>query len=1830
MMGAWDLASRWHWTAEWVFFTPHAGSSRRLAVGDSHRQPVFQGCNVPDSKASPGDTGASTSNVTTLLDRLKFLLKRYESLEHSLDEGLIAPLKASRRLKDDFLEQLLDLASTFDGLHAQVAARGIDLPDDPPVTEMLRLVEEGIGVEAWREFASSARSLLQAVSQIEHPAPEPPHPVVQLRLAASRLLTELPTANGKADDWRPRLVPFSALLQLVLEPTLDDVTAAQLETQVAEAFGDPLVRRSILSKLHLAETQAAQGAPADIPLGSVASPVASLAEPPLGTSHRTAEAGTTPAESGVHELAGAHGPDDAPSSHQSTHTISNRPANPTTSSGTPQRSSSNDAESPVDVVGAHEPSPSATTPVRVNPIPDELKSFEAFRRRNWLNPLTGSCETAPWTDDGIITSLRTLSWSILDEIASGEECRLPELWLASKSLEASRNAVLSVDAISSIAELISDPGNSTAGGDPGRLKRLRGLADGQTEEMRIGIVLEAIRPTLSVPIPDEERDRLVAAAGFKDGTIKGVVTDLLRAHAQGVSDPIEQLRNALRTNIDSKKDPAAILASTRKQLADELNRLQRNAGTGYVGKFDHCSAAWMEFMRTHARPLATRLQSDPTENEPRISPAEAMELVSIHHRIADECTVRDKSRKIMDRAAASLAKHLAAVAIARQEVIESRQAKAPPNAKLLEEAKRLLGLSAPPEALDRLAFRLLRLALTPPAEASGTRPLTIGTRFLSTYPAFLDAFDEPIGWKSPPTADEIPLDRPEIAAILLYPHPLPLKDDERKALESRFREEKRFDRLAKLKSPLNPTDENGATQEKDIILVRLQSAKDRLRKGWRKLEGLLVSSHVENRTILENADRIDGSEIDYHLVCAWLDRVCEFTEAQGEDATRYWREDLKAAPARLAALESGQYARATLSSDVSHAMPPLRETAWRHQAQAAFPDPRRLLLSQRSQSTIAEKWTADLHDKGKRHNALLSLLTEFTKWVFPPRLQAAGTKERTTFQVDTKDVRDYLHPNQPTYLPQLHDAKTIVVATVPESPASRDYRKQAQEVIRAQGENRIVILLCPGLTAENRDQIRRALHGTSNFAATVDDLDLVRLLNPEGAQPNLLVGLLEIALEQQPRKSRNPFALPQGKEMRLEMYVGRRDEAEQLATTAAKTRLFSGRKLGKTALLQFIRQTWNGRELPNGRTLRVVYLSIVGVTTEENFAKKMLEQLRLEFPSTQLPEHLASPSDIIDVMERILDRFPDEDMLFVLDEADAFVADQVALDAARKGKGLSWKLRDVERARFVFTGYWATATRDGVWYNWGDVLELAQLQPEEAAGLVANPLARMGIDAADLAPEIAFRCGYQPAVLLRFGEALIERLGQDSMKNCVAIGHELVQDVFSAIKVQKEIGGVVRANFQSNPFGNAVFCVVLRESARAPLGHWLSELEEIVVSTFEPLVDAASRADLPVTIATRLRDMHQRKLLLRRVRDGKVEYQLTFPHHLATLLQDLDIDAEIKANIRAWHGTHADSTDAPLGEGRSPVHRLDLATLRELVTPEFVDLAPKLVVVGSTWPSSLVHEPGGIPERLGIRLRVEPASAYSSSSQVRCWQKGSPEDLGRILADPPEQRPAFLFGDIALLRSGIVSRAKGVLDIEVVGTHRFTDGQVRWWFQRIMGVEFASESDYERVHHATEGVPFLIDVFQTFLMPEGVPDGGLTPTGDVLSEALEQFRRFVESDALAKKFFPTLTPRENELLRMISVVSTTLFEGGEDKYRAIGEWISEAWTADDFGEAWQKSFPDKPFPSSYGGQADDLVAIEALVMSGMARSGRDNKPAIARLFPFASGDPVKTLVNRFT
>lgn len=50
----------------------------------------------------------------------------------------------------------------------------------------------------------------------------------------------------------------------------------------------------------------------------------------------------------------------------------------------------------------------------------------------------------------------------------------------------------------------------------------------------------------------------------------------------------------------------------------------------------------------------------------------------------------------------------------------------------------------------------------------------------------------------------------------------------------------------------------------------------------------------------------------------------------------------------------------------------------------------------------------------------------------------------------------------------------------------------------------------------------------------------------------------------------------------------------------------------------------------------------------------------------------------------------------------------------------------------------------------------------------------------------------------------------------------------------------MRADVQGNPFGWAVFAVVLCETDTAPLGHWLRGLDRFAAEAFRPELDGLS------------------------------------------------------------------------------------------------------------------------------------------------------------------------------------------------------------------------------------------------------------------------------------------------------------------------------------------------------------------------------------------------------
>ncbi len=1708
-------------------------------------------------------------NELELSARLQILMGQFQAIEQTLELAVIGPIRGRTRPVQGVAESIGSMIKGFDSALAEARSLGLELGEECSVPDILAALELRQKAGVWESFCTEAESLLTELLGIRVSIGVDSPTLVDFRGRVSTMLGELAGGND-VEAWELRIAPYRDFRTLLSQrDSLSEDESDTLTARVEVALGRALVKPSLFPRLVLDVAPLPASAEVDLPM---ASPEPKREEP---------KARESISEESVVELDPT--PEPEPTAVPPVH-----------------------VEKPAEI---ERPRPVSVE--RVEPLPEVFRTFDLFAEKFWLNPISGSCEVAPWVSPDFGDRLEAAVDLASRSVADGNWGKLAEWSFLATALEKLGRPSVRTQTIHDMATVYADPAKVSIGRDASRCARLEepGTA---SSELQLGLVLEALRPTHDQLPYGEALSRLIERANFKDVSVGAVVSGLLKHHEQSDTEPTAQIRAALSKAPPKPIDWKAELEARRTLVHNEVKRITQSGTSGAISKYTHCRRAWIKFLAEHVHALAkTMYPGEPdwntTETDRRID-----RLTREHAKIADDAEAKFGSRKSMDRAVEKLQEVLREANDAMKEWKKPAEKSSDAANELAADARFLLTAPMPSDPVERLARRLLERVLDPSSDPTANHPLTLNETFFAAYPSLLDLLDESIDPAAPPLATQLSGRAGPVAAALLFPRPTPPGGVSWREIESSARDERRFDRVTTIRGTLPLGDQPAAAQDKTQRLVAKHNRIEQGRKTWRKLEALVVPSHKFNRATFEWAKSEHAEDRDPKLVEAWLERVAEQSASQVAIALQAWEVELADDAARLRALREGEYDFAIRGQASSSAeSSPLRETSWRVDAAKEIPNPRRTLFDLSSTSTVAKKWTTDLGERANRHNTLTSLLNEFTKWVFGELRGADVVKERTRFSIETDRLRRHLI--QPSYLPQLHAARKVVVVTIPESPAERDYPRKVFDTAKEYGENSIVVLLCPGMTSSVRDQVRGLLQRGKLYAGTIDDLDLCRLLDPRGIT-SPIVGLLEIVLEQQLWKARNPFSVPEGSEMRLEMYVGRDVEATQLATTSDKTRLFSGRKLGKTALLQYIRQKWDCRELPNGRRLRVVYVSIVGVDKEDLFAKKVLNQLHRDFPGVALPQALADPTGIIEALRILMESRPDEDLLIVLDEADDFVSAQIQLDKKNPSTGLSWKLREsckLYPVRYVFTGYRSTSTWDGVWYNWGDVLELSQLGTDEAAGLIARPLARLGIDASEQAAEIAFRCGYQPAVLLRFGERLVERMAEEGYHEGARVGHELVQDTFEDAKVATEIQGVVRSNFQGNPFGQAIFVVVLQESAKAP-GHWLKGLDAAIVDAFQTHSAPGSEPVSGNAIASQLRDMQQRKLLRHRRANEQSEYQLSIPHHLPTLLSDLDFPSEIKANLRAWRETDT-AGETTLSEGRSPIHRSDLATLREMLREDMAELVPDVVAIGSLWPVALTHEPGGIPDRLEL------------GRAGRSWKEARVSDLEHALSQPVTVRPLFLLGGIELLREGIAQKNRSPSRAEAFGPHRMSDGQIRWWFQRVLGVEFASEHVYDEVHLATAGVPLLVGEFQNSLLPEGAPEGGASLGAERVAAASAAYAARLTDRSFARAVGEQLTDRERALMRMTRCIGD--FLGSTDS--PIGELLTIEWNPTNFGSTWERVFPGHSFPTAYLTEADDPIVLETLTMTGLVPSAKTIGEPLARIQSLNAKDPIVTLLANF-
>jgi len=930
----------------------------------------------------------------------------------------------------------------------------------------------------------------------------------------------------------------------------------------------------------------------------------------------------------------------------------------------------------------------------------------------------------------------------------------------------------------------------------------------------------------------------------------------------------------------------------------------------------------------------------------------------------------------------------------------------------------------------------------------------------------------------------------------------------------------------------------------------------------------------------------------------------------------------------LAAIDEGRYADAQhmLGNKSTEVAGALRETAWRWEAEQRFSDPRAILSLCTEQ--IARQWTG-IKVLGKElRNAFAEFV--FTTGDGKSSLAKKGSDNVNSFSVKCSEIQEWLSKQQlnPCYLPQLARFEKLLVLAPPILPSEINFLQRVASLI-SEHQGSLPIVIAPGITKERREDVLRELRKRESVGCIIDDLDMCRLINPHGQRGNTVIGLMEIALEQQRWPAVSPFIPHEGQHVQMELYVGRRQIAKDVAATPRYSRLFSGRKLGKSALLKYIQDRFDQSSLPSGQKLRALYLNIAGAESEADVSNRIVTEMVKKF-KIQGSDRTDPGDQLVETMRAYVEHNFDEDILIVLDEADVFVEAQIKEFDERKERCLTFRMsREIEglekqsgtwlpRVRFLFSGYRVTNTTEGVWRNWGDVLKLDPLEPADAVALVAGPLARLGIDASEKASLIAWRSGYQPVVLLRFGEKLLEHLASrnrfDLAGAKVEVGVDDVAIAFDSEAVKEEIRNVTAGNFQGNNVAQVVFDTLLLEFYEAPHGAAIEDAAARIVERLKKIGgdlnwlhrDESSAMD---EVTRHIRTLVDRRLIIPEHNRGGSAYSLKFPHHLTLLCQP---NQERIIFERIQELRRGDRNKAAPATMHSLIPHGMRDEIRYLIFNSRDDgFATRAVVLGSYWTAAARHQTGGVPARVGIdpryvRSALEPMDQEFLKSNFAAFynvnEKLAEDLMKRQGSDIP---PVLLLGGADLLRWAL--HRQKVDSIELFCLGRLTQNSLNWWFQRVRCWELPNESAVSRIFSLTHGIPFLVRIIDEELLKQTKDTEGTNVTHEMWDKAFYNFEVQLQPEVQrlvqgAPEFL--LTRRELEILRLVIAVARL----NRAHAFSINELIQE----------WDVLYKDIcPIP---GPMPADRINVAVLLQLGLLPSDPSGNPALPLEYKLAIAD----------
>ena len=1071
----------------------------------------------------------------------------------------------------------------------------------------------------------------------------------------------------------------------------------------------------------------------------------------------------------------------------------------------------------------------------------EAVSYSNFASKCWVNT-GGQVQAAPWSKPGFSERVQ------VEAIKFWSNANFGESVLCARGLSSHNGlSLLNVDEVEKAARILENPTNIALASDPQRAQRLlvfESLNNSNQISLDYGlqVILEGLSPSEPFTLSSSQIDDVVAFARFNDPAIGAIISFVLKGWAAGINQ-IRFLQE--QSELGSKLDESSLRKSitlAERGLQNLVQKLWSAAG-GRIQQ-THCRNAWLTFMERHVDPFVRiMVPADKKSPSAKIIRGEFAKLFSEFNKIMAAAEVRHKDLKAANDGAEQIAKAIDALSKLLEQKISLDKRQQSANLVVpLQETERILN-ELPPPCPDRLYALLLRAALKGKRQ---TNVFRIESGVLVRQPDLLrflakEAIVSPNFAQQGINPLEFSLPLPATAVLVeMNRDDLPRFESD-SALLTGIMDAAASAGRADILAALSPSKVLQA-HERTVLHGNALSLGDNAFKAAQQLEHqwavcneLFSPEDKTIRALVNESKELTASEVGRNslaemlLISAWIRHCSDFAMAAQQRAIE---EQLRIARGRSSSIgenvqrlfDSGDYRGgvtlihgefSAIESDFGHT----RKTAWRNEALLRYVTPKTYLIHDvkhraSEQHHLIREWVeGDRSQPGH----LDSIRKAFYAFVSGEAGKSAQQNARR-FLVKLGDLREFKESRvviscnalrayfsgaklNPTFLPQLVDFSQIVIfSSDPLSARQTNAVDLWGKALTNEGPGTIGVFLEPAISESKRKELTSTLRKRGIYAAIIDDVDICRLCDAtvDGEGHNF-IPFLELVFEQLDLDKVTPFLSHDGQHVRIETYIGRRNDAERVALGWTYSRIFSGRKLGKSAFLKFIAHTYNGTKVPSGNTLHVFFITIAGGESESWIVDCIISEMgsRFSLPIGDAKTNQSPAERFSNYMKRFIGTNSNENVLLILDEADAFVEKQLLdYDNAREGS-LSFRMmkeipvhtdkNEMPRVRTILSGYRMTNTSGGVWANAGEVLILKPLLEDEAVHFLKGMLSNIGINLGTHAHHIARRCGFQPAVLIRFGNALIRRLKSlkaSALREAISVEHD---DVVAALQDQSVV-----------------------------------------------------------------------------------------------------------------------------------------------------------------------------------------------------------------------------------------------------------------------------------------------------------------------------------------------------------------------------------------------------------------------------------------------------------